>query len=290
MHPVPSVPSPDWEGIQDLARILRGPQGCPWDRRQSVVDLAAHLVEEAYEVLHAAEAGHPADIAEELGDTLFLISLVQAAAEEQGAPAWSEITDRAVRKLVARHPHVFEHPEQLEMDEIRRRWERRKAEEKAEKAARPDWESEGAVPPEAIASAPAALPALLSAFRVQEKAAAVGFDWARAEDVLPKIEEELIELRDAMNLTGEAHIREELGDLLFSVVNLSRMLRIDPEAALRSATEKFRARFNGMDRSAASEGHRLENLGLDAMEEYWKRIKADHRAERPSAPPDSITE
>jgi nucleoside triphosphate diphosphatase len=289
MHPPRSTPSPDWEGFLELARILRGPNGCPWDRAQGVPGLAAHLVEEAYEVLHAAEASDPVALAEELGDTFFLLALVQAASEEASGTPFRDLAAKTMAKIVHRHPHVFEAPETLNQRQVALRWEARKRTERTEA----EHEKGEASPPTStplghLARPAPALPALLQALRVQERAASVGFDWRQAEDVLPKIEEELGEVRQAMaggSPARDASLREELGDLLFAVVNLCRMVRLDPELALRRATEKFRERFNRITELAAENQEQIDTLSLERLDEYWNAVKRENQQGWRSAAP-----
>ena len=279
----------------ELVRILRGPRGCPWDQAQDVQSLAGHLIEESFEVLHAAQDPASGALGEELGDAFFLFALTQAAAEEEGAGSLDEIVARSVRKIVKRHPHVFSEKRTTDPRAAALEWEERKRAERgeggtaggevgaAERDAGETGEAEkraGAPPqpdaPGSIAAGDPALPALLQAQRMQEKAAVVGFDWPDPEPVLDKIEEELAELRAAMRAAPperDARVREELGDLLFAVVNLARLLRANPEDALRRASAKFRNRFNHMAALAATRGTPLGGLSLEEMESCWQEIK-----------------
>jgi tetrapyrrole methylase family protein / MazG family protein len=270
----PIRPWPHWNRLQEVARTLRGPDGCSWDRSQSLPDLAGHLVEEAFEVLEACGRASPRDIEEELGDTCFLIALVQAAAEEQGAAPLEEALGRTVAKIIRRHPHVFEERRELDPKDVTLLWEAGKRAEK-EGASSPDTVRGFRLPPPA-----AALPSLLAAQRLQERAAEVGFDWPAARPVVEKIREEVGELEEALALPAEPGrklLLEELGDLLFSVVNLARWLQANPEEVLRRANEKFRARFNLMAGMAERDGRRIEELELEEMERYWQAVKAANR-------------
>ena len=266
-----TVPPPDpdgsWARLQGLVRVLRGPEGCPWDRKQTIASLAAHLVEESYEVLHAAQEGPPGALGEEIGDTAFLLAIVHQAAEEEGAPEFQAILDATAQKIVRRHPHVFGKTPVADANEAARLWEVQKRLERGPR--HPQVEDEALPPP------PPALPALLQAQRVQQKAAAVGFDWPDAAAVVPKVEEELAELRAAMS-TGEASmVREEAGDLLFAVVNLVRALGLDAEMTMRAASRKFRDRFNRMARNIRADGQAPEQLALDQLEAYWQAAKRE---------------
>lgn len=283
-----------------MVRTLRGPQGCPWDRAQTPASLAGHLVEESYEVLHSSREGDLAHLAEEVGDAAFLLAMVQLTVEERGGPAFDAILESTLSKLTRRHPHVFGHETVSSPAEAARLWETVKRRERTETGSdapeAPDALG-AAAPPEALPEPPPALPALLQAHRIQQKAAAVGFDWPDARAVVPKIEEELAELRAAID-AGSGHdagtaaeavaaaergvratgaVREEIGDLLFSVVNLARAMGLDAEEELRAATRKFRRRFNQMAVDAARRGESLTDLDLDEMEARWQAVK---RAER----------
>jgi MazG family protein len=264
---LPPGPDASWARLAELVRALRGPGGCPWDREQTTVSLAAHLVEEAYEVLHAAQEGLPGALGEELGDTAFVLAIVHQAAEEEGAPGFAEILDAAAGKIVRRHPHVFGSMLVADARAAERLWEVQKRLERGSE--HPPVEDE------ALAEPPPALPALLQAQRIQQKAAAVGFDWPDAASVVSKIEEELAELRSAMEAGEAASQREEAGDLLFATVNLVRVLGLDAETTMRAASRKFRERFNRMARRIRADGHLPEELALERLEEYWQATKRE---------------
>jgi ATP diphosphatase len=271
----------------EMARILRGPRGCPWDREQTIAGLASYLVEEAHEVLHAAEAGPPGALTEELGDAFFLLALVQRAAEEAGGPPFSTVMANAVAKIAERHPHVFREAWILDRRTAGLQWEERKRAERAAGSGETDSETadpgEAGSPagfPGALAPGGAGLPALIQAQRLQERAALAGFDWPAAAPVFDKIEEEIAELREALALPEPgrgARVREELGDLLFAVVNLVRLLRFDAEHSLRDASDKFRERYNRMCALAAHSGAPLPSLSLEQMETFWEAAKREER-------------
>lgn len=260
----PSLPDP-WTRLAALYDRLRGPGGCAWDRAQTPETIAPYLLEEVHEVLEALESIDHAHLEEEAGDALFLWHFFLRACEETGKLRIDTSVHAIEQKLVRRHPHVFGSGPDPGGEPTSRHWERIK---RAERGAESD----------PLTPLPTGLPALSRAHRLQEKAAGFGFDWQSARDVVPKIREETEELVDAME--GDAtpdHRREELGDLLFAVVNLARHIGCDPEAALAAATEKFRRRFNAMARSMEEAGHRLGDAPLSVMEAHWQRIKRDEQ-------------
>lgn len=251
--------------LVDLVARLRAPDGCPWDREQGLADLRAYLIEEAHEAAAAIDTGNWEELAGELGDLVFLAAFVTCVAEEAGAFTIEQVVERAARKIIDRHPHVFGGEKLEDADAVRRAWEERKAVEK-----RPD--------DSLLAGVPASLPALVGAYRLTQKAAGVGFDWDDAGGVLDKIEEEIGELRAALrdgreSGHGNAEVEEELGDLLFTVANLSRKLKRDPEATLAAANLKFRRRFARVEQGLAAAGRSLTEATLEEMEALWKAAK-----------------
>lgn len=271
----PTPPPPTWEGLLELGRILRGPDGCPWDRKQTLRDLSGHLVEESYEVLHATGGTEPGRVSEELGDLAFVLALVFGAAEESGGSPFAEIARNTVDKIVRRHPHVFGSRQAADPDAAARQWETIKRNERNETGS----------PPGALPEPAPALPALLQAYRLQQKAAVVGFDWPSPEPVFDKVREELEEVREASSLEGPestGRMAEEIGDLLFAAVNLSRALGMDPEACLRQANRKFRSRFNLMASMAAGAGDPMESLSLEELDALWNRAKSVESSSSPA--------
>ncbi len=257
--------------LVDIVATLRAPDGCPWDREQTIDSLKPYVLEETYELLEAVDRHDHDAMREELGDFVFEAVFVAQLEAEAGRFTIADALTAIADKLVRRHPHVFARGGQdtppRTGDEVRVRWEDIKAQERGPGGSRT-----------LLSGIPAALPALLRAYQIGGRAASVGFDWARAADVVAKIEEEAGELREVF-ADGEAldaaRAEEELGDLLFAIANLSRKLAIEPETALRKANEKFTRRFTAMEQAVAAEGRSLKDLTLDQLEERWQQIKRD---------------
>jgi MazG family protein len=263
-----------FERLVGIMRALRAPDGCPWDREQTHASLRPFVLEETYEVLEAIDAGTAAELREELGDYLYEAVFLAQISEEAGDFTIGEAIDAICDKLVRRHPHVFaREPDEARptSGEVVEKWETLKARERA---------AAGQAPKKAkttLSGVPKTLPSLLRAYEVSARAAAVGFDWDRPEHVLDKIEEEVAEVRREVESgrTGHlSHAEEEMGDLLFAIANLSRKLGIEPESALRRATEKFTARFDALERAFAAAGKPLSDATLEEMEAEWQRVKA----------------
>ena len=276
--------TPAGDRLDDLIRImgtLRSPQGCPWDREQTLQSLRPFLLEETYEALEAIDRDDPRALCEELGDVLFEVVFLSCIAEEQGRFTMADVAAGVAAKLVRRHPHVFGRAEKLGSAEaVLAKWEELKATEKPE----------GAAPKTLLSGVPLSLPALLRAYEYAARAATVGFDWVRAEDVLDKIDEEAREVRAAVEARRhdgtttrrhdgttarrlEDHVEEEIGDLLFAVANLARKLGVEPESALRKANDKFRGRFEEMEQRVTARGETLRDMTLESMEREWQAVK-----------------
>ena len=257
-----------------MARLRDPDGGCAWDLDQDFRSIAPFTLEEAYEVVDAIERGDLDDLRDELGDLLLQVVFHARMAEEVGAFDFADVA-RAIRdKLVRRHPHVFGDARVEGAAALKRAWEAEKARERAaRRAARGAAESE----PSALDGVARALPALARAAKVQGRAARVGFDWPDAEPVYAKVVEELDEVRAAASTEA---VEDELGDLLFSAVNLARHLGVDPEAALRRASAKFERRFREVERLAAGRGPALDALDLAALDALWDEAKAGERAAR----------
>jgi len=261
------------EAFDELVAVmnrLRDPGGCPWDREQTLSSVTAYLLEEAYEVVEAAGAADGDGLREELGDLLFQIVFMARLGREK---SWFDLDDvcrSVVEKMVRRHPHVFGDREVSGSDEVVRNWEAIKS---GEREGRPDAS--------ALDGVPASMPALLKAFRMTEKAAAQGFDWQRAVDVVAKLHEEVAELEDELRDPDPAaadRVREELGDVLFVMANLARHMGVEPETALQRTNAKFMRRFRFVEGEARAQGRSLAEIGLDELDELWELAKADERS------------
>ena len=270
-----------FDRLVDIMRALRAPDGCPWDREQTQASLRPFVLEETYEVLEAIEDGSPAQLCEELGDFLFEAVFLAQISDERGEFTIADAIDAICDKLVRRHPHVFARESgapALTSGQVIEKWETLKARER-EAAPRPGSGQAGApaTTKSTLSGVPKTLPSLLRAYEVSARAAAVGFDWAKAQDVLDKIDEEVAELRREVEsgATGDlSRAEEEMGDLLFAMANLSRKLGVEPEAALRRAAEKFTSRFDAVERAFAARRQSMSEATLDEMEEEWQRVKA----------------
>lgn len=256
--------------LVEIMRLLRSPEGCPWDRDQTLASLRPFVLEETYEVLDALDRGDLEELKNELGDLLFQVVFLSQLGTEAGAFTIDDAIQAVSDKLVRRHPHVFGGPAELDAaarpttsGEVRGRWEELKAEERAD-AGRTDG---------LLSGVPGTLPSLLRAYEIGSRVASVGFDWHTGADVVEKIEEETAELRHAVETDTAERREEEMGDLLFSIANLARKLGVEPEAALRRANRKFCERFDAVERRLAARGRTLQEATLDEMEAAWQAIK-----------------
>jgi MazG family protein len=272
MRDLSHLSATDLERLDALVERLRAPDGCPWDRQQTLADLRAYLLEEAHESAAAIDRRDLDALAGELGDLLFQVVFVARLSAEEGGPGIDAAVERVAAKMIARHPHVFGGEQLATAEEVRAAWERRKLRE------------EGNGRKSLLDGAAAAsMPALLAAYRITQKAAGVGFDWPDAGAVLAKLDEELAEVRaEIAAAPGDSEkrkerLRDEVGDLLFTVANLARKLEIDPEAALAGTLLKFRRRFAHVERELAGTGRPLGEASLEEMDRFWDDAK---RAER----------
>lgn len=244
----------------ELTRTLRAPEGCAWDRAQTIESIRPHLVEEFHELLETIDVRDDAKLRDELGDLLFLVVFIARIAEEEDRFDLEEVVRGIDGKLRRRHPHVFGDAVASTPDEVRSHWERVKLEE-------PSHAERSSI----LDGLPRDFSALLTARRMQEKAGAIGFDWSDIADVMAKVEEETAELRHEIDGRETDRLEDELGDLLFATVNLARFLRVDPEAALRRTNLKFRRRFALVEERFA--GENLENVTLEEMDRVWNEAK-----------------
>jgi MazG family protein len=268
--PVGDAASP-W-GMPWISNRLRAPDGCPWDREQTHESLRNHLLEEAYEVYDALADGATPALAGELGDLLLQVVLHAQLAAEAGVFDLTDVWSAIATKIVHRHPHVFGEAEARTASDVNRQWERIKA---AERAVAADETGEEA-PRSALDGISRSLPALAASQEMQERAANLGYDWPSIDGVLDKVREEVGELVEAED---DAHRAEELGDLLFVLVNVGRKTGVEVEAALRAANEKFRRRFRHVELAAAARGVALRDLSFVELDALWDAAKADERRE-----------
>ena len=248
--------------LRETLRTLRGENGCPWDREQSLDDIISYLIDESYELLQAEKTGDWDDVEEELGDVVFLVIFIHEFLLEKRKTTLAEIVSRVHRKIVSRHPHVFGSSNAANSAESTAEWERIKRDEKKTK------HKSGALEPP-----PKNLPPLRRAVVIQKNAAGTGFDWPDHRGVVDKLREETDELEAAIDGGNRNMVKEELGDILFTVVNLARRMDIDPENALETTMAKFLKRFREMERKASERGVTLDTMTLDDMEELWQQSK-----------------
>jgi len=252
---------PPIERLRAIVAVLRSPEGCPWDREQTHASLRAGLIEEAYEVVEAINRNDDANLCEELGDFLLQTVFHSQIAEETSRFTFDDIARAISEKLIRRHPHVFGDDNCADSAEVLRKWDDIK---RAEKGARVE---------SALDGVSGGLPALLHAEKIQKKAARVGFDWPDAAPVIEKVREELAEIEAAITAQHPEHIEEEIGDLLFSVVNLARKLKLDSETALRRSTDKFSSRFRMIEKAARERGLVMEEMSLPELDALWDEAK-----------------
>ncbi|MFA5354588.1 MAG: nucleoside triphosphate pyrophosphohydrolase [Thermodesulfovibrionales bacterium] len=246
--------------LLDIMAALRAENGCPWDREQTRESLKPFLIEETYEVLEAIDEDNPKMMQEELGDLLFQIVFHCQIAEERGEFSAADVIQGIADKMTSRHPHVFGAERFETSEEVIQQWEQRKKEE-------------GKMRESILEGIPKELPALIRAHRIQARASRVGFDWQKVDDVMEKLEEELAEFREALEKKEQPEIEDELGDLFFSLVNISRFVGVNPEDALRKTISKFISRFRHIEISAAEQGKSLSDMSLEEMDSLWEEAK-----------------
>ena len=256
-----------FQELVDIMSRLRGPGGCPWDREQTIDSLRGFVLEETYEVLDAIDRGDHDALRGEIGDLLFEGVFLAQIESDEGRFTVADSLRAITAKLIRRHPHIFE-PTSSHVKtptQVVEQWEQIKAREQKEA---------GEPRRSILRGVPKSLPSLLRAHEIGTRVAAVGFDWAKSTEVVDKIEEEVRELRSAVEREGQSRSEEEMGDLLFSIANLARKLGIEPESALRKANEKFSARFEALERAFEARGESVHEATLESMEREWEKIKS----------------
>ncbi|WP_430432174.1 nucleoside triphosphate pyrophosphohydrolase [Oceanicaulis sp.] len=263
-----AICSPQTSALDRLLAImdrLRDPDGgCPWDVEQSFETIAPYTIEEAYEVADAIERHDMTDLRDELGDLLFQVVFHSQMAQEAGLFQFEDVADAISEKMLRRHPHVFAGADPRDAQDQIHAWEVVKAEERAKS---------GKTDTSVLANLPTALPALLRAEKLSKRAARVGFDWPDLSSVFDKIEEEIDEVKEAIEERDPEHIQEEIGDVLFAVANLARKLKVDPETALRGTNAKFDRRFRAIETRLNAQGASVQEADLETMETLWLEVK-----------------
>lgn len=280
---------PDFDAFVETIAALRAPDGCPWDREQTHASIAPNMIEEAYEAVDAIEAADVPHMREELGDVLLQVVLQSQIAADDGEFDIDDVCRDVNAKIIRRHPHVFGEVKAGDANEVLDLWDQVKLQEKAA-TADAEGSASAAKPEGLLDGVPRSFPALMQAQKLSRKAAAVGFEWESVDDVWAKVDEEIGELRAAYTAApkspngkiakedGDAARQAaelELGDVLFSLVNVGRKMGLDAEGALRATCAKFRRRWSAMEQAAAEQGVRLEDLGIDQQEALWQAAKAD---------------
>lgn len=271
--------STDISRLIEIMEALRAPEtGCPWDIVQTFETIKPYTIEEAYEVADAIERNDMDDLCEELGDLLLQVVFHSRIAEEMGAFSFGDVVHAVTSKMIRRHPHVFDVSDADTPESVKLQWDQIKAAEKRERLERRASRGVSEDPKAGfLGSIQRSQPALTEALKLQEQAARVGFDWSAAEPILDKIEEEIGELRQALAEGRSESISDELGDLIFAMVNIGRHVKVDAENALRGTNTKFRRRFRHIETSLAASGETLEAASLERMEGLWQAAKAIER-------------
>lgn len=254
------------EDLVEIIRLLRAPGGCPWDAEQTHASIKKNLIEETYEVIEALNKDDKVLMCEELGDLLMQVVFHAQMEAEEGTFDFNTVADGVCKKLVERHPHVFGEANVNSVDDVLTNWDAIKRQSKGQKTAT-----------ESMFSVPRELPALMRATKLQKKAADVGFDWPDVSGALDKLGEEIAELRAAINAGDKQNIKEELGDILFSAVNVSRFVKADAEEALTDASDKFLARFTQVEALASERGIDMKTSTLEELDALWDEVKANSR-------------
>ena len=267
MAQAPLTPPYDFADLLSIMKQLRTPvTGCAWDLEQSFETIAPYTIEEAYEVADAIARQDTNDLCDELGDLLLQVVFHAQIASDEGHFAISDVTQAICDKMIRRHPHVFGEQAQHSAEQQTAAWEEIKAAERSSKAEQD---------PSALSGVATALPALMRSEKLQKRAARTGFDWTDPKDIFNKLDEEMDEVREAIDENDKNHIEEEIGDFIFVAVNLARRLNVDPEVALRKANDKFERRFRAMEKRAEGGEAGFATLDLDAQEALWQAVKSD---------------
>lgn len=264
--------SPVKDAILSLTALmtkLRSPDGCPWDKEQTMRSLTPFIIEEAYEVVSAIDSGDMEHIKEELGDLLFQVIFVAQIADEEDNFTLADVMEGSIEKMVNRHPHVFGESRAETSEAVLKQWAEIKKTEKKKKG---KDKAEGC-----LAGVPEELPALLRAHKISQKAAKTGFDWNSIDEVLEKLDEETSEFKEAVRSRKTADMEEELGDMLFTMVNIGRFLEVNPEDALRRTIAKFISRFHHVERALIQKGDDLSTADMSEMERLWQEAKASEK-------------
>jgi tetrapyrrole methylase family protein / MazG family protein len=250
----------NFQKLVDIMTLLRSKDGCPWDKVQTSESIKPYLIEETYEVIEAIDEKDPVKMKEELGDLLLQVVFHAQIAKDRGEFDINDVIDKISDKMVSRHPHVFGDAKFETPEEVTKQWQDRKREE-------------GKLKDSALEGVPKELPSLLRAHRLQSRAAKVGFDWAKVEDVFGKLDEELEEFKEALEKKDKKEIEDELGDIFFVLVNISRFVGVNAEEALRKTISKFISRFRYIEMTAADEGRQLSDMTLEEMDALWNEAK-----------------
>jgi tetrapyrrole methylase family protein/MazG family protein len=253
------------ERLTELMERLRGPDGCPWDREQKLESLTPFIIEEAYEVVDAIESGDAGSVKDELGDLLFQIIFACRIMTEDGSFGLAEVIENTVEKMIRRHPHVYGDTQAETAAEVLKNWDEIKSRERTA--------ADGEARKSALSGIPNSMPSLLRAAKISKRAAKTGFDWKDLEHVMEKLTEELGEFREALHSGEAGDTEEELGDILFTLVNVARFAEVNPEMALKKAIDKFTRRFNRVERSIEEEGGELGSATAEELERLWNEAK-----------------
>jgi len=248
--------------LLEIIKILRGENGCPWDREQTHESIKKYLIEETYEVLEVIDLGDKKRVCDELGDLLLQIVFHAQIAQEEGDFTIDDVVTGICRKMISRHTHVFGDEKAENSDEVLTNWEKIKKKEKGIRSQT-----------DVLKDVPSNLPALMRSYKVQQKAAQVGFDWDNVEDAIKKVDEEIVELKEVYKDKDVERITDEVGDVLFSIVNVTRFLKVQPELALTSSINKFIKRFEYIEQESKKANKKIEDMSLEEMDELWNKAK-----------------